>query len=346
MGYVINSIEYEHWLREQARLKRPYWYGTYFNPCTEALLQRKKKQYPSHYTEKRMATYRKHIADKQIAGDCVNGAIKGAIWSELGTRQPEYASHGCPDKSADGMFVYCKGLGVAWGPIDTMPDKPCVAVRFSGHVGIYVGNGEVVEWKGFNYGCVITKLKKGKWTHWYELPWVKHAETTGKPVEEISGIPDTGALGNGLLKLGSKGEDVRTLQQMLMLLGYDLHKYEDDGVFGEETETALKKFQRQHGLEVDGKYGDKSHAELMGCVADLAEEEEDEPVNGKHLRVIVTGGSVFVRMGAGTKYDVVTVVRAGDMYKHIATADNGWYAIDLGDGRNGWISPKYTKLEE
>ena len=159
---IIHVSEYIAWLREQARLKRPYWYGCYYNPCSEALLQRKAKQYPSHYTAKRMPTYRQHIAAGQIAGDCVNGAIKGAIWSELGTRQPVYGSHNCPDKSADGMFEYCKKQGMPWGAISSMPDKPGIAVRFAGHVGIYVGNGEVVEWKGFNYGCVVTKVKNGK----------------------------------------------------------------------------------------------------------------------------------------------------------------------------------------
>ena len=88
MEKVFTNIEHVAWLREQARLKRPYWYGTYFLDCTENLLKKKANQYPNHYGESRMPTYRKHIADGQICGDCVNGAIKGAIWSELGKRKP------------------------------------------------------------------------------------------------------------------------------------------------------------------------------------------------------------------------------------------------------------------
>ena len=45
-----------------------------------------------------------------------------------------------------------------------------IAVRFDGHVGYYAGNGYVIEWRGFNYGCVRTKLSGRKWTHWYRLP--------------------------------------------------------------------------------------------------------------------------------------------------------------------------------
>lgn len=38
-----------------------YWYGTYCQPCTESRLNAKKRQYPSHYTSGRMATYKQHI---------------------------------------------------------------------------------------------------------------------------------------------------------------------------------------------------------------------------------------------------------------------------------------------
>lgn len=343
---IIHVSEYIAWLREQARLKRPYWYGCYYNPCNEALLQRKTKQYPSHYTEKRMPTYRKHIAAGQIAGDCVNGAIKGAIWSELGTRQPVYASHNCPDKSADGMFDYCKKQGMAWGAISSMPDKPGIAVRFAGHVGIYVGNGEVVEWKGFAYGCIVSKVKSGKWTHWYELPWIIYDEMTVTP-EVAAPVLDVGKLGSRLLKRGCKGEDVRMLQRLLMQIGYGLPKYGDDGDFGAETEEAVKEFQRVAGLEVDGKYGNLSHAELMGVLAEDAAQEDDED-DGDEIKgfVTVTGESVYIREGAGKTYGIVTVVHRGDRLAYVATAANGWHAVKLNDGRSGWIGPTYSRLED
>ncbi len=349
MDRCINVVEYVYWLREQARLKRPYWYGCYHIPCTESLLQRKAKQYPSHYTSNRMSTYRKHIAAKQIAGDCVNGAIKGAVWTELGTRDPHYQSHGCPDKSADGMLEFCKKQGMEWGAIKTIPDKPGIAVRFSGHVGIYVGNGEVVEWKGFNYGCVVTQLKKGKWTHWYELPWIIYDTAPAEPLPEVEGIPDTGNLGSRLLKRGRKGEDVRILQELLMLIGYELPKYGADGDYGAETETAVEKFQRTHGLEADGEYGQLSHAELMGVIAELTAENESEtpeaqPETVKYITV--TGSRVNIREGAGTAYDVITVVKKDERLEWVATAANGWHCAKLSDGRAGWISGNYSRMEE
>jgi len=49
------------------------------------------------------------------------------------------------------------------------------------------------------------------------------------------------------LKKGSKGELVKTLQSFL--------KIEVDGDFGDKTEEAVKKWQKEHGLEVDGIVG-------------------------------------------------------------------------------------------
>ena len=48
-----------------------YWYGTCGYKCTTSLYTRKKAQYPSHYTSSREATYKKHIAAKNICSDCV-----------------------------------------------------------------------------------------------------------------------------------------------------------------------------------------------------------------------------------------------------------------------------------
>lgn len=262
MEKVFTANEYCAWLREQARLKRPYWYGCYYNKCTEALLQRKAKQYPAHYTARRMGTYRKHIAAGQIAGDCVNGAIKGAVWSELGKREPKYGSHDCPDKSADGMFAHCKLLKMPFGKIATIPDKKGIAVRFAGHVGIYVGNGEVVEWRGFNYGCVVTKLSARPWTDWYEIPWCDYDSAENEPeqpkAEECPYKEPT-----QLIRKGSKGDGVAWVQWHLLKWNSNcLPKYGIDSDFGSETLAAVKAFQKEKALEVDGIVGKYTRAAL------------------------------------------------------------------------------------
>ena len=157
---------------------QPYWYGSCVYKCSQSLLDRKTKQYPAHYTSGRMKRYKDDIAKKKVCADCVGGC-KGYAWTNGGvgvlesigtskTFSSKYGAHGCPDKSANGMFSYAKSKGCAWGTMDTLPEVPGIALRFDGHVGYYVGNGYAVEWRGFNYGCVRTRVKDRPWTHWYK----------------------------------------------------------------------------------------------------------------------------------------------------------------------------------
>ena len=65
------------------------------------------------------------------------------------------------------------------------------------------------------------------------------------------------------LELGSEGDDVKELQR---LLNHQLNlnpALEDDGVFGTDTDAAVKRFQARRGLGIDGVVGAKTHAALM-----------------------------------------------------------------------------------
>lgn len=150
---------------------QPYWYGSVVYKCTENLRARKAKQYPAHYGSSRTARYRDDIAKKKVCADCV-GLIKGYNWTNGGqgviesigtdrTFSSKYGAHGCPDKSANGMFSYAKSKGCAWGTMDTLPEVPGIALRFDGHVGVYIGGGYAVEERGFNYGCVKQRCPPG-----------------------------------------------------------------------------------------------------------------------------------------------------------------------------------------
>ena len=69
------------------------------------------------------------------------------------------------------------------------------------------------------------------------------------------------------LKLGSQGQDVRNVQQKLKQLGF--LKGNVDGDFGKATEEAVKAFQKQYGLEVDGKVGVNTLAKLQTARATM-----------------------------------------------------------------------------
>ena len=70
---------------------------------------------------------------------------------------------------------------------------------------------------------------------------------------------------NYLMK-GDEGAEVKKMQENLIFVGYSCGKDGADGQFGGNTEKALKAFQNDYKLEVDGKYGSKSKAKLEEVV--------------------------------------------------------------------------------
>lgn len=70
------------------------------------------------------------------------------------------------------------------------------------------------------------------------------------------------------LKKGDKGEAVKTMQTMLIACGYDCGSTGADGDFGKNTEAALRAFQKDKGLTVDGIYGPVSKTALEKAYAE------------------------------------------------------------------------------
>ena len=138
---------------------------------------------------------------------------------------------------------------------------------------------------------------------------------------------------------------------------YELPEHGADASFGPETEAAVLAFQKDAGLEVDGKYGDKTHAALMDALADQEEQEEAPPAEpvpdetepdaaapaSPKVVVVSDGGSVNIRRGNGTEYARITSTAPGTTFDHVATAANGWHAIVV-NGQVGWVSGKYSRI--
>ncbi len=66
-----------------------------------------------------------------------------------------------------------------------------------------------------------------------------------------------------ILKRGSRGADVKKLQKLLNARGLSPHPIALDGVFGPTTLDAVKKFQRQAHIPVDGIVGGKTWDRLF-----------------------------------------------------------------------------------
>jgi len=364
MSRVNTPLTNEHFVEFcKSMLGQPYWYGTCIYKCTENLRARKAKQYSSHYGSSRTSRYKQDIEAKKVCADCV-GACKGYAWTggglgvleAIGTDKSissKYGSNGCPDKSANGMFTYAKSKGMDYGTIDTLPEVIGLALHKDGHIGYYTGEGYAVEWKGFSYGCVKTKVAGRGWTHWYRLPFIDYGDA------DTSGLaPSTNiVLGSRVLKKGMTGSDVKALQELLIQLGYELPKHGVDSDFGSETEAAVLAFQKDEGLKQDGKYGDETHQALMDAVADDddgkpetqptpdTQEPEEETETPQLAKVVIVseGGKVNIRVGNGTGYGRITSAAPGTTFNYVATALNGWHAIEVGS-KVGWVSGSFSKV--
>lgn len=144
-----------------------YVWGTYGNVLTDSLFNYKLEQYPDG-----VGNHEEFIEANWLGGrttDCV-GLIKGYGWLDPDTLTIGYATDGMPDYGANQMY---RSASVS-GTIDTIPEIPGLAVWCDGHIGVYIGNGEVIEAMGTKYGVVKTKLADRNWTHWLEIEYINY----------------------------------------------------------------------------------------------------------------------------------------------------------------------------
>lgn len=144
-----------------------YVWGTYGHVLTESLLDSKLQQYPDG-----VGKYEDFIRANWLDGrtaDCV-GLIKGYGWLDPSTLTIKYGTNGMPDITANTMYHNA----TVSGPISTIPDTPGLAVWMDGHIGVYIGGGEVIEASGTKKGVVKTQLAGRGWTHWLEVPYISY----------------------------------------------------------------------------------------------------------------------------------------------------------------------------
>ncbi|MFH0701236.1 MAG: L,D-transpeptidase family protein [Candidatus Woesearchaeota archaeon] len=117
----------------------------------------------------------------------------------------------------------------------------------------------------------------------------------GNLVSSSKGIGNINLPKKGYLSVGDKGEEVSKVQDMLVSKGY---LKESDGIFGSQTETALKAWQREaysregvctgsiqgSNCIADGKFGTRSLQTYLG-----ANPRSAVVINPKQGRVVVSG---------------------------------------------------------
>ena len=162
-----NSADLVKWAEQAYKNGWGYVWGTYGCVLDESRLNAKLEQYPEA-----VGSYSGFIRENYLGGrttDCV-GLIKGYAWYDAYSSEFVYCSNGMPDLSADGMF----DAAVEKGTIDTMPETAGLAVWKDGHIGVYIGKGNVIEARGTHEGVIKSKLNETAWTHWLRVPYIEY----------------------------------------------------------------------------------------------------------------------------------------------------------------------------
>lgn len=132
---------------------------------------------------------------------------------------------------------------------------------------------------------------------------------------------------NYLIK-GDKGNEVKALQENLNYLGYSCGSV--DGDFGSKTDAALRKFQKDYKLVVDGEYGKISKAKLESLVAEK-KKAANKPSTGtsKVIGTAVAKTSMKIRTSSNTSASskVIGYVKQGEKVEVLEVLSNGWYKI-------------------
>lgn len=153
------------------------------------------------------------------------------------------------------------------GTISTVPEDKLVCLFVQdknnkakmSHTGMGF-RGETIECSsGVQH---FTKRNK-KWTHW-GLPVCEDGEAP-TPTPTPTPTPKK----KPTIRKGSKGTYVKACQNDLIKLGYDVGKTGADGKFGNNTYKAVKAFQKDKKLKVDGIVGAKTWEALDNAIGKI-----------------------------------------------------------------------------
>ena len=247
-----------------------YVFGAWGEFCTPA--NRRKRYSAAHPTIK---TKCKNFDGK--------GSCSGCKWLPDGQYTRIFDCRGFTDWCLKQVGIDLQGEGAtsqwntesnwqAKGKIDTLPKDKLVC--------LFVNKGSKMEHTGLGFNGETCECSNGvqyfetmnkKWTNW-ALPKGLDGDI---PVDH-----------KPTLKRGSKGDYVKLAQTELMQRGYDLGKCGVDGDFGKATEKAVKAFQKDNGLKVDGIIGqttwdalDAPVAHYTVTISNLTKAYVDELVN-------------------------------------------------------------------
>lgn len=170
-----NNLDLVRWCENAYRNGWGYVYGGYGQVCTKQYLDQQASLFPGN---NEAGGEMREVGEKWLGKrvcDCI-GLIKSYAWYNANSGKIVAGSNGFTDCGANSIWSSVTESG----PISNMPDTPGLAVWMDGHIGVYIGNGEVIEAQGTAYGVVKTKLSGRGWTKWLKIPNIKYVNQSNK----------------------------------------------------------------------------------------------------------------------------------------------------------------------
>ena len=231
-----------------------------------------KKRYTSNHSYNKTATRTKMIqqaSNDTFGFDCV-GLIKGVLWGWTGNVKgtyggAKYASNGVPDINADTMIKRCANVSTNFSNIEIGE-----AVWKTGHIGVYIGNGLVIESSPkWGNGVQITACNANKvgynrrdWTKHGKLPYISYS-SKNKTLLEIAREVIAGEWGYGddrANALRKAGYDPVSVQNKVNEVLSEINVVKDCTY---SLEDFIKDVQRGIGVTVDGIAGPNTLAKTV-----------------------------------------------------------------------------------
>lgn len=209
----MKSTEFIKKLKDVAdNYKTVYANGMFGQPITKSIVEQKAKQIPRWYGKNNNKENILALVGKGYFGfDCVC-LIKGLLWGWDGDASKTnggavYCSNNVPDIGADEMLKVCKDISTNFKNI-----QPGEAVWTKGHIGVYIGDGKVIECTPkWNNDVQYSNLANLGYTSGNSRVWNKHGKlpyieyetpknkvtVTKKSIDEVAKEVLQGKWGNG-----------------------------------------------------------------------------------------------------------------------------------------------------
>ena len=172
---------------------------------------------------------------------------------------------------------------------------------------------------------------------WFHTHMNEIAESAAKGLCEYFGIPYVApavapsipTVTATILRKGSAGPEVKSLQKKLLQIGYYLGSYGADGDYGDATVTAVRKFQKDNSLAVDGEAGPNTLA-AVNKVLPIVQQEQKAIANR-------------LRQAQPTDFSVKPIINWAENERNYTEKDS---LTDLDDKTKNAGNDNYTKYSQ